>query len=47
MGTHSNYTILIVDDEEAILKSLKRVFRKEQYEVVPARRRLGAASPGR
>ena len=37
METHSNYTILIVDDEEAILKSLKRVFRKEQYEVIPAR----------
>ena len=31
-----NHTILLVDDEESIIKSLKRLFRKEDYKIITA-----------
>ena len=32
----SPYRILLVDDEENVLKALRRVFRQENYEIVTA-----------
>ena len=36
MGQEYAHTILLVDDEESIIKSLKRLFRKEGYDILSA-----------
>ena len=32
----SDYTILMVDDELNVIRSLKRLFRKENYNIITA-----------